>query len=71
MKTSDTISKLAEALSKAQGGFKAVDRDRLNPFVGSTYATLAAVLEGSCEHHAEHLDELLKRLSPGHKMDQP
>jgi len=40
---SETIGKLAEALSKAQGMMKNADKDRDNPFFKSKYADLAGV----------------------------
>ncbi len=45
MKKSETISKLATALSQAQGEFPAVKFDAQNPFLKNKYATLGAVIE--------------------------
>ncbi|HNV68259.1 MAG TPA: ERF family protein [Candidatus Ozemobacteraceae bacterium] len=47
METSQTISKIAEALAKVQGQMKPAGFDASNPHFKSKYATLAAVME-SC-----------------------
>ena len=43
MRTSDTIAKLAGALSKAQGKFKAASKDSVNPHFRNKYADLASI----------------------------
>lgn len=45
MEHSAEIKNIALAMAKAQGEFKDAERDRDNPFFGSTYSTMAAVLE--------------------------
>lgn len=45
MDRSETIMKLAEALSKAQGMIKGAVRDSTNPYFHATYADLASVWE--------------------------
>lgn len=45
--SSETLGKLAEALSKAQGEMDNASKDKTNPFFGSSYADLAAVW-GAC-----------------------
>jgi hypothetical protein len=47
MKHSETIGKLAEALSKAQGEMSNAAKDKDNPFFKSSYADLASVW-GAC-----------------------
>jgi hypothetical protein len=42
---SETLAKLADALSKAQGAMKPANRDKTNPFFKSKYADLASVWE--------------------------
>jgi len=49
MEKSETIGKLAEALSKAQGMIKGAIKDSNNPFFRSTYADLASVWEACRE----------------------
>ena len=44
MKTSDTIGKLAAALSKAQAAMTGAKKDSANPFFKSSYADLSAVM---------------------------
>lgn len=43
MKQSETISKLSEALAKAQGEMENAAKDKANPFFKSNYADLASV----------------------------
>lgn len=45
MRTSDQLQKLPEALAKAQGEFKSIEKDRKNDHLGSKYSTIAAVIE--------------------------
>jgi hypothetical protein len=45
MEHSPNIGQIASALAKAQGEFEEAERDRDNPFFGSTYSTMAAVLK--------------------------
>lgn len=45
MEKSETIMKLAEALSKSQGMIKGAVKDSANPYFKSTYADLASVWE--------------------------
>ena len=42
---SETIGKLSEALSKAQGEFKAAAFDATNPFLKNKYASLGSIIE--------------------------
>lgn len=51
---SESIMKLAEALSKAQGEFGHVKKDSLNPFFKSKYADLASILEAVRPALAKH-----------------
>src|SRR5262245_38614194 len=50
MNRSETIGKLAEALSKAQGTMKNAVKDSDNPFYKSKYADLASVSD-ACKPH--------------------
>ena len=43
MQRSESIGKLAEALSKAQGKMKGAAKDSANPFFKSRYADLASI----------------------------
>lgn len=54
MNKSATISKLASALSKAQGELQAVKFDAQNPFLKNKYATLGAVIETARPILAKH-----------------
>src|SRR3972149_5942258 len=45
MQRSETIGKLAEALSKAQGELKGATKDSSNPYFKSRYADLSSVWE--------------------------
>ncbi len=49
MKKSETIGHLAAALSKAQGQYKAIVRNCINPYFKSRYADLAAILDATRE----------------------
>lgn len=49
MNKSESIAKLAEALSKAQGAMKNAIKDSNNPYFKSKYADLASVVD-SCRH---------------------
>src|SRR3972149_10711995 len=49
MNKSETIGKLAEALSKAQGMMKGAIKDSENPFFKSVYADLASVWDACRE----------------------
>lgn len=42
---SPSLSKIAEALAKAQGAIVAAEKDRTNPHFGQKYATLSAIWE--------------------------
>lgn len=53
-KRSESIAKLAAALSKAQGKIEAASKDRSNPFFGSKYADLANVWDVCREPLAEN-----------------
>lgn len=48
-KWSETTGKIAEALSKVQGGIKPAKRTQSNPFFKSTYADLASCYEACSE----------------------
>ncbi|MGH9404425.1 MAG: ERF family protein [Terriglobia bacterium] len=54
MQTSKEINELSEALSKAQGEMKHAAKDSDNPFFGSKYADLAAVLTVAREPMAKN-----------------
>ena len=49
MATSETIGKLALALSKAQKDYKTVERNCVNPFFKSRYSDLASILDATRE----------------------
>jgi hypothetical protein len=49
MKTSETISKIAAALAKAQGAMRAAVKDAVNPHFKSRYADLAGVWDACRE----------------------
>lgn len=54
MNTSPTITKLAEALAKAQAELKTITKDRVNPHFRNRYATLDAIMEGIRPTLAKH-----------------
>lgn len=54
MTKSDSIAKLAEALSKAQGAIKNALKDSANPFFKSKYADLASVWEACRKELSEN-----------------
>jgi hypothetical protein len=54
MNKSESIMKLAEALSKAQGEMPAVMMDATNPFLHNKYASLGAVISTSKEALSKH-----------------
>jgi hypothetical protein len=47
MDTSPTIGNLAKALSQAQGAFKPIKRESVNPFYKSKYADLGTIIEAT------------------------
>ncbi|HNX77665.1 MAG TPA: ERF family protein [Candidatus Rifleibacterium sp.] len=49
MQTSETIGKISEALSKAQGSFKNASFDSINPHYKSRYASLASIVSTARE----------------------
>lgn len=51
---SETIGKLSEALSKAQGVMEAAKKDSINPHFKNKYADLAAVIEAIKEPLSQH-----------------
>lgn len=51
---SESIAKLAEALSKAQGKIKGASKDTANPFFKSKYADLASVWDACREQLSAH-----------------
>ena len=54
MNKSDSITKLAAALAKAQGEMKHASKDSNNPHFKSKYADMAAVVEATREPFAKH-----------------
>lgn len=54
MKHSDTIGKLAEALSQAQGEFQPAEFDSVNPHYKSRYASLTAIMAAIRAPMAKH-----------------
>lgn len=54
METSEKIGDLAKALATAQGQFKPIRRESVNPFYKSKYADLAAIIEGTREALAKN-----------------
>lgn len=44
METSDEMKNMIQALVKVQGSLEPIKKDRVNPFAGSSYATLDAIL---------------------------
>jgi len=54
MTKSDSIAKLAEALSKAQGGIKNALKDSANPYFKSKYADLASVWDACRKELSEN-----------------
>lgn len=50
MKRSDEINELALALAKAQGSMRAAEKDAVNPFFKSKYATLDSIWTACREH---------------------
>src|SRR5574343_580956 len=49
MEHSERIGELAKALAAAQGQFKPIKRESVNPFFKSRYADLAAIIDGTRE----------------------
>lgn len=47
METSQTLGQLAKALAVAQGQFKPIRRESINPYFKSKYADLAAIIDGT------------------------
>jgi len=47
METSQAVGQLAEALATAQGQFKPIKRESVNPFYKSKYADLSAIIDGT------------------------
>jgi len=68
MNKSESISKLAVALSKAQAEFPVVKFDGVNPFLKNKYATLGAVIETARPVLAKH--ELSVMQSPVNEGDK-
>ena len=54
MKQSDSITNLADAMSKAQGSMGAAIKGASNPFFKSRYADLGSVIQAIKPHFAEH-----------------
>jgi hypothetical protein len=54
MKHTETIAKLSEALSKAQGSIQGALRDRKNPFYNSKYSDLASIWKCAREPLAQN-----------------
>ena len=54
MKTSESLEKLADALSQAQGEFEAVEKSAANPFFKSKYADLASIIEATAPVLSKH-----------------
>lgn len=63
---SPAINELAAALAKAQGAFSNPGRDRENPFFGSRYTTLGAVIEATRGPLADNGLSLTQTIGGGH-----
>ena len=69
MRQSETIGKLAEALSKAQGEIEGARMDSSNPFFKSKYADLTSVWEACRKPLTKHGLSIIQ--SPGYICESP
>ena len=70
MVKSESIGKLAEALSKAQGEYKSVEKNCVNPFFKSKYADLSSIIDATREALSKNGLSFIQtnRLSEGGKL---
>lgn len=67
MKTSEAINEICDALSKAQGQFKAAKKESINPHFKSKYADLASVWDAVREPLAVNGLTVLQDVTTGEK----